>query len=139
MARKIETLVISDEGRDKGKTFILNEMPAYQGIKWADRCLLAMAAGGAQIPEGAMGSGIMGLVASGVSSLDRLAYKEIEPLLDELMACCKYQHSPSIPLQAIFQNDACQIEEIKTYWTIRIALFRLHTGFSSAGATPATA
>lgn len=137
MARKIEALVISDEGRDKGKTFILTEMPAYQGIKWADRCLLAMASGGAMVPDA--GGGIIGLIAAGVGSLDKLEYATVEPLLEELLHCCKYQHAPNLPLQAIFNGDACQIEEIKTFWTIRIALFHLHLGFSGAADTRATA
>lgn len=139
MARKIEALVISDEGRDKGKTFILTEMPAYAGIKWADRCLLAMAAGGAALPDGALGSGVMGLLVAGISSLDRLSYSTLEPLLDELLSCAQYQHAPNLPPQAIFAGNACQVEEIKTFWTIRIALFKLHTGFSGAASTQVTA
>lgn len=134
MARKTQTLTITDDGRDKGKRFVLTEMPAYQGIKWADRCLLAIAASGAKLPDGAMGSGMLGLLAAGVTALDNLEYDVVAPLLDELMSCAAYQPNPNQPnvTVPVFLGEGCQIEEIKTFWSLRVALFQLMTGFTMA-------
>lgn len=131
MVRKTEILVISDEGRDKGKRFLLTEMPAYQGIRWADKCLLALAASGANLPDGAMGSGMLGILSAGVTALDGLKYDTAAPLLEELIGCAQFQPSPNLSIPLLL-GEGCPIEEVRTFWTLRIAIFKLLTGFSMA-------
>lgn len=129
--RKTERFVISSEGRDKGKTFILTEMPADQGERWALRALLALTNTGAAIPEEALGAGMAGLAAVGIQALGMLNSLQVQPLLDELWpACVRYEHSPRVPLQEITAGVNSQIEEVKTRLEIYRALLKLHTGFS---------
>lgn len=138
MPRKIETLVITDEGRDKGKKFILTEMDSDQGERWALRALLALTNTGAAIPEETLNAGMAGLAAIGIQALGMVKYEAIRPLLDELWpTCVKYQHSPgTMPRDP---NQFHDIEEVKTRWAIYKALMKLHVGFSIADVAPASA
>jgi len=103
MARRTRVVTITAEGRDKGKSFSLKEMPADQAERWAIRALLALAAAGAKLPDGALDAGIAGVAAveaanggvaallvGGLKSLAGLDYSVIAPLLDEMMACIQY-------------------------------------------------
>lgn len=130
--RKIERLTITSEGRDKGKTFILTEMPADQGERWALRALLALTNTGAAIPEEALSAGMAGLAAVGVQALGMLNAAQVQPLLDELWPTCVRIVPPNEKLmpQEIISGINSQIEEIKTRTEIYWALFKLHTGFS---------
>jgi hypothetical protein len=146
MARRSTRLTIpgtrSEEPgeRDNGKTFILTEMDAYSGQDWALRALLALAASGVQLPDGAIGSGMAGLAGFGVTALLQAPYGALRPLLDEMLAQAKYEHLDTkgkpTPPQAISPGPNCCIEEIKTFLTLHKALLFLHTGFSPAVDTP---
>lgn len=122
--------------RDNGKTFVLTEMDAYSGQDWALRALLALASSGATLPQGALASGWAGLAGFGVTALLQAPYGALKPLLDEMLGQAKYEHNPKHPHQAIVPGVNCCVEEIKTFLTIQVALFKLHTGFSPADATP---
>lgn len=132
MARKTERLTITSEGRDKGKVFILTEMPSDQGERWALRALLALTNTGAAIPEEALGAGMAGLAAVGIQALGMLDSVQVQPLLDELWPSCVRIVPPNqkIMPQEIFPGVNSQIEEVKTRFEIYRALLRLHTGFS---------
>jgi hypothetical protein len=122
--------------RDNGKTFVLSEMDAYAGQDWALRALLALAASGATLPQGALSSGWAGLASFGVTALLQAPYGALRPLLDEMLAQAKYEHKPGLPLQQIAPGVNCPVEEIKTFLTLQMALFKLHTGFSPGAVTP---
>lgn len=130
--RKIEKLTIQEDGRDKGKTFVLTEMPADQAERWAIRALLALTNAGATIPDGGTEAGMAGMATMGFEALGKLPYESVEPLLDEMFDCVRYEHKPGAPLQKIIAGDGSQIEEVRTRLTLRLALFKLHTGFSTA-------
>lgn len=138
MARKIERLTITSEGRDKGKTFILTEMPADQGERWALRALLALTNTGAAIPEEALGAGMAGLAAVGIQALGMLDSVQVQPLLDELWPVCVRIQPPNEKLmpQEILPGINSQIEEVKTRLEIYRALLKLHTGFSMPAELP---
>ncbi len=138
--RKTKDVVITADNRDRGKIFTLKEMSAYDADRWANRALLALMNHGAELPDNAATAGLAGLAAAGIHALAKLPAETVQPLLDELLVkCVTYQHSPKVPPQAIFLNDACQIEEIPTFWTLRIAVLELHTDFLSAALLPTTA
>lgn len=139
MARRTQTITITNEGRDKGKTFVLTEMPADQAERWATRLLLALTNNKAELPPGALDSGMAGIAAAGIKALAKLPYEEAEPLLEEMFAFVQYQHAPNMPLQSIFPGPSSQIEEVKTRLDLRLALFKLHVNFSEPVATPPTA
>lgn len=124
--------------RDNGKTFVLTEMDAYRGQDWALRALLALAASGVTLPDGAAATGMAGLAGFGLTALLQAPYVALRPLLDEMLEQAKYEHKPGQPLQPIRADAAgnCPVEEIKTFLTLQTALLKLHTGFSLAVATP---
>lgn len=134
MPRHIETLVITDENRDKGKRFVLTEMPADQGERWANRAALALTNTGAAIPEEALGAGWAALAAIGIQALGMLRHENVQPLLDELWpTCVRYEHKAGMPLQEIVGGVNSPIEEVSTRYQIYYALWKLHTGFSWPG------
>lgn len=136
--RRIERLTIPGKPsdapgeRDNGKTFVLTEMDAYRGQDWATRALLALASSGLELPDGATEAGMAGLAASGLRALLRLPPHLAKDLKDELLTCATYEHKPGAPLQAIVTGPGCQIEELKTFGQLYLALVELHVGFSLA-------
>ena len=132
MARKTETVTITEQGRDKGKTFVLTEMSAIQGERWATQALSLIAKAGADLPRGAEDSGMAGLAAAPLTALPVLKSLQ-DTSLDAWWECVKYQHRPNHPLQPIFQNEACQIEEIATVNLLRMKVLEMHTSFFSEG------
>ena len=52
MARTTANYTVTEEGRDQGKVFVRTEMPASRAESWAMRALLALMAGGVEVPEG---------------------------------------------------------------------------------------
>lgn len=138
MARKTKRHTITTEGRDKGKVFILTEMPCDQGERWALRALLALTNTGAAIPEEALGAGMAGLAAVGVQALGMLNAEQVQPLLDELWPACVRIVPPNEKLmpQEILPGINSQIEEVKTRLEIYRELLTLHTGFSLPAELP---
>lgn len=146
MSRRTEMLTIpgvrseTAGERDNGKTFKLTEMPAYQGQDWALRALLALAQSGVKLPDGALANGWAGLAGFGMTALMGAPYQQIRPLLDEMIAQAAYIHNPKHPPQSVIPDAAGNgpIEEIKTFLTLQLALFKLHTGFSAVAEPPIT-
>lgn len=139
MPRRVERKTISDTDpayRDNGKTFVLTEMDAYAGQKWATRALFALGRSGLQLPAEAMAGGWAVLAGFGLQALLSADYGLIEPLLDEMLSHAKYEHAPGHALMAISPGPNCVVEEIKTFLTLQAALFKLHTGFSLPAASP---
>lgn len=140
MARNTKLVTITAEGRDKGKKFMLHEMPADQGERWANRAILAIANAGGKLPEGVLESGMAGFeltwrnaLVVGLLAFKGLSYREIEPLLDEMKPLIAYiPPQPGAPEQPIFPGEPSQIEEVATWYTLRYALLELHLNFSLA-------
>ncbi len=135
MARKEAIITIDDEGRDKGKTFHIQEMPALQAEKWAVRALRLVAMSGIELPDvSAMGMHQIALV--GIQALLRIPYEEAEPLYDELLQCIRIMPDPRNPkvIRILVQDD---IEEVQTYMRLRMEALKLHVNFSTL-ASPST-
>jgi hypothetical protein len=127
--------------RDNGKTFVLTEMDAYTGQDWALRALLALAASGVKLPDGALATGWAGLAGFGVTALLQAPYGALRPLLDEMLGQAKYAHEPNNPkhpLTPIVPGVNCCVEEIGTFLKLHVALVKLHTGFSPGAEAPTT-
>jgi hypothetical protein len=133
MARKVERITITDEGRDKGKVFVLTEMAADKAERWAIRALLALTNSGVDIPADAANAGMAGIAAAGFEALGRIKFEDVEPLLDEMFECVQHEPRPGVCMP-IIKGEGSQIEEIKTRFRLRKELFRLHTGFFSDAA-----
>lgn len=130
MRRTIE-VKIEDEGRDKGKVFVLTEMPASQAERWAVRAFLALAHSGVELPDNIEGAGMAGIAVLGFTALSGVKFEEIEPLMNEMFACIKIKPDPSNGniIRDLIEQD---IEEVSTRLTLRQRVFELHTGFSLA-------
>ena len=130
--RKTVIITIQDEGRDKGKIFILTELPAVQAEKWAYRALLALARSGVEIPPNLAGAGFAGIAILGFQALAHIDFNDLEPLLDEMMSCIQYRPDPSnVQYSRPLMVD--DIEEIATRIKLRAEVYTLHTGFSLPG------
>ncbi|WP_347558576.1 hypothetical protein [Robbsia sp. KACC 23696] len=135
MARKEKTIVIEKEGRDKGKMFIIHEMPPSKAEKWAIRAILALAKSGVEVPDDIANAGMAGIAMLGLKAFGGLRYEDAEPLLDEMFAMVAVIPDPQNPaikrgcggVGPLIEDD---IEEVMTRLTLRKELFTLHTGFS---------
>jgi hypothetical protein len=135
MARKQVDVTITDDGRDKGHTFRITEMPARAAEKWAARLLLALVRNGA-VTEDVVSSGMAGLAAMAARSIVRgfglIDFdREIEPLLDEMLSCVTFvpdPRNPALPARALLPEEP---EEVATLYRLRTEWVALHLGFTS--------
>jgi hypothetical protein len=133
MARKTLQYTVQDEGRDKGKVFLITEMSASHAESWAARAILALMAGGVELPEGFERFGMAGIAELGIKALSRLKWEDAQPLLDEMWACVQILPNPAKPniIRALIEED---IEEVATRVKLRAEIWKLHVGFSQAAA-----
>jgi hypothetical protein len=137
MTRKSTTITIAEDGRDKGKSFVLTELPADQGERWFIRALLALSASGANVTPDMIAGGAASFATFGITALMGVPWEMLEPLLDEMWECVQYKHTTQgIPLQAIDAGVNSQIEEVKTRFALRVAVLQLHMGFSIPEVSP---
>jgi hypothetical protein len=134
--RKTQRITVTAEGRDKGKTFLLTELPADQAEAWALRALLGLQRSGFEVTDDTLAGGAASLAAFGLKALFNLPWDELQPLLDEMFSCVQYLHNPKHPAQEIVAGLNSQIEEVATRFMLRIAIFELHLGFSVPDVTP---
>lgn len=137
MGRRVKDVLITAEGRDKGKTFLLTEMPASQAEKWACRAMLLAAQAGVDI-DNAM-SGFAGLVIAGIQTvMGGIKFGDLEPLMDEMFGCIQVRPDPRNPnperallVRKLMEDD---IEEVATRLQLRGEVLELHLGFTLADA-----
>lgn len=134
--RKEIDYTVSTPGRDLGKTFHIREMGAMQAEKWALRALRAAVKGGADLGPEVVAAGVQGIVIAGIQALFHSAPEDIEPLLDEMMACVTIKPDPKNPAiqRPLIEDD---IEEVRTLIDLRMEVLKLHTDFFGA-ASPST-
>ncbi len=131
--RKELKIVIGGEGRDKGKTFVITEMSATQGEKWALRAFLALMKAGIHVPDDISSLGFAGIAVWGIQSMAGLDWQTAEPLLDEMWDCLRIMPDANTPevTRRLVESD---IEEIGTRMQLRKDIISLHTDFFSAAA-----
>jgi hypothetical protein len=139
--RRTKTVTVTFDGRDKGAQYLITEMPASQGEKWATKALLAMLHNGSvDLPEGWQQAPMM--IVAGIGILKLLAavpFSVADELGSELMACITPVALPNLNNQieklslsrSLIEED---IQEITTRAWLKSEVFELHTGFSITGA-----
>lgn len=135
--RRSSTILISREGRDKGKSFVIEEMPAIQATEWFLRALQLMARSGADVPPNIMQVGVAGFAALSIGTiltgLGKAPFYDVKPLLDELRVCIKSFTAAGgtapVTIQAMILQ---QIEESATDIQLLEEVVSLHLGFSIA-------
>ena len=132
MARRTLIYTVKAENRDSGKKFVITEMSASRGEAWAMRALLALMAGGVNLPDGFERMGMSALAEVGIRALSNLRWEISRPLLEEMMECVKIQPDPQRPdlIRDLIEQD---IEEIQTRIELRVEVFKLHADFFKAG------
>lgn len=135
MALRTAAVTIAREGRDKGKSFILTEMPAAKAEEWFIRAMMLLSRSGADVPpdifrHGAASFATMGLGAA-LSGLGKAPWAEVKPLLDELFSCVAFSSPAGMTISIPGQVDS-QIEEVATRLQLREEVLSLHLGFSLA-------
>jgi len=131
MARKSVNFKISDDGRDKGKVFVITEMSARKGEEWAIKAILALMSGGVELPDGFEKFGMAGMAQIGIRALSNLRWDDAEPLLSEMWDCVTIMPDPKNPqiIRNVIDED---IEEVITRINIRKEVFNLHVDFLKA-------
>lgn len=131
MARRTEYVTIDNENRDKGKTYLITEMPASQAEMWAIKAMLAIG-DKVQVPEGATDLGMAGLASvmlSNSSALLGASFESVQDLMDEMFGCIKMCPNPNDKsvTRHLIEDD---IEEITTRIKLRSRVLALHLDFS---------
>lgn len=126
MARATKTVKIETEGsRDKGKVFLLTEMPAMRGEKWAVKAFMSLARSGVDIPDNVMSGGMAALAGVALSAFSSASWFDIEPLIDEMWNECVRISEQTGP-RHVTSDD---LEEISTILLLRKEALELHLGF----------
>ncbi len=126
MARH-ETIHTCTTGRDKGKQFVITEMSAMQGHKWAVRLLLAMLASGAlenmdadMVMSRGM-AGVAGLVSDVASAIGKIPVEVAEPLMHEMLMCAQSKQEKAV--RPWVESD---FEEVRTIFELQMEALKLH-------------
>lgn len=127
MPRRTLDVTITDDNRDKGKTYRLTELPASQAEEWAMRAFLAMAQAGIDVPQETASSGVAGLASMGFENLGKIPWELAKPLMDEMMTCVQSVQPAGV--RRLIEDD---IEEVSTRLKLRLELIKLHTDFLSS-------
>jgi len=132
MARNTANITITDDTRDKGKVYVLTEMPSAKSESWAARAIMAMIKSGIQLPPGFDRLGMAGLAEVGLQSISGLKWEDAEPLLKEMLDCVQIMPDPTKPhvVRALMVDD--DIEELSTRIKLRAEVWKLHVGFLKA-------
>lgn len=142
MARRTRTFTVTAEGRDKGKTFFITEMPADQAERWALRAGFAIVNGKVDMPDDVLNAGMAGLASMAniavwtLRSLQGMRYEEVGDLLEELMGCVQFVPfgvASAVPVP-LLDGPGGQIEEVRTRLQLKVEAFQVHVDFSLADA-----
>lgn len=131
--RKTLTYTVVDEGRDKGKEFLITEMSATDAEDWALQAFFALMNAGIEIPDDIASMGFAGIAAIGLKALGKVPFFMAEPLLKKIMECVKVVPDPGQPnvVRTLIDSD---IEEAATLLKLKKAVFDLHTSFFTRAA-----
>lgn len=126
--RRTKTVVISAEGRDRGKQFLITEMPAAEAEEIAIRVL------GGRFPDALMTYGMAGIAIFGIPAIYEMPYDLAKPLWDRIMECVRPIGTEQAPALLSVDNV---VEEVATRVQLRLEVLELHLGFSLADARAA--
>lgn len=127
-------VVITEDGRDKGKLFVITELPARQAERLGRRVLMAIGKSSVSFEPDEMQSGLEGIAAlasTGLRALAGVDPDQLEPLLDEMLGQVVFVPNPADRTVTVgFPLFFDQIEEVKTILVLRDEVVNLQLGFS---------
>jgi hypothetical protein len=125
---KTKEVTITAEGRDKGRKYLLTEMPALQAERWARHAIMAMSREDLNIRAEVAALGMYGFILGGMQALAAGDVDAVDKLMDEMLPQIKIvEEKITRPLQG--DGDFWEISTIKT---LRQELIELHLGFTLA-------
>ena len=134
MPRRRATIVISLEGRDKGKTFELEEMPVLKSTDWFFQAMMLLSRGGAEVPSNIFSQGPIGFAAMGLGAvltgLGKTPFPEVKPLLNQLLDCVVGFQMPVGTMMTNREAIMSQVEEATSIFFLYQEVLSLHLGFS---------
>lgn len=128
MARKTCRVTIAEDGRDKGKTFVVTELPALDIERWTVRLVLALGKNGVSLPGVQADSGFAGIAGVLWALVAQVSPEEAEGLLATMLEGLKIDEGKIT--RDLVADD---IEEPETLLQIRMAWVDLHAGFFAKG------
>lgn len=128
MARKTCRVTIDADGRDKGKTFVLTELPALDIERWTVRLILALGKNGVSLPGVNVDSGFAGIAGVLWALMAQVSPEEAETLMATMLEGLKIDEGKIT--RNLVPDD---IEEAETLLQIRLAWVDVHAGFFAKG------
>jgi len=136
MTRRTDDILITAEGRDKGKLFCITEMTAAAAEEWALRAILALSKNGVEIPDEVIEApSLAGVAFVGLKAFGKVNAAEMIELFRDCMKCVEIY--PGYELgnekkfkRALIEGDSADIEEVQTRVFLRTEVISLHLGFS---------
>lgn len=125
---KSKTITIDQEGRDKGRSYILTEMPALKAEKWARHAIAAMSREDLDARGEIQQLGMLGFVLVGMQALAGGKIDQVDALMDDMLPQIKIvEEAVTRPL-----GGDGDIWELSTLYRLRKELIELHMGFTFA-------
>jgi hypothetical protein len=125
---KTKEVTITAEGRDKGRKYLLTEMPALQAERWARHAIMAMSREDLNIRAEVAALGMYGFILGGMQALAAGDVDAVDKLMDEMLPQIKIvEEKITRPLQG--DGDFWELATIKQ---LRQELIELHLGFTLA-------
>jgi len=137
MARREAQIVITDEGRDRGKIYHIRELNAVPAEEWFTRAMQLLVRAGVEVPPNILQEGAMGFVTMGIGAcltgLGKAPYGDFKLLMDDMMQCIVgYQEKAGAAKIENLYVILDQTEEVGTLIKLREEIISLHLGFSLA-------
>jgi len=137
--RKTKVITIEDEGRDKGKSYLITEMPLFQGEEWALRVIMEVARAMQTLPAGFDGTrewfqlyGMEWLASSGIKVFGNLEWITTRQLMQELIDCIEYLPNKN-DMRVKHKEIYSVTEEIPTMLRLKWEVINLHFDFFIPG------
>lgn len=130
MARKEITFIVEEEGRDKGKEFIITEMSAWDADTLSQDIFRAMGDSGfSGIPADVIAMGCAGLATVGLSVISASSPEVARSLRDRLMATVDIVITTDKTSNRRQVNGNLDFEEVSTIRTLMDKVFKVNFDF----------
>lgn len=130
MARKEIPFIVEDEGRDKGKEFLITEMSAWDADTLAQDIFRAMGDSNySSIPADVIAMGCAGLATVGLSVISASSPEVARQLRDRLMSTVDIIITSEGQRQQRKVNGSLDFEEVSTIRSLLDKVFQVNFDF----------
>lgn len=130
MARKEIVFIVEDEGRDKGKEFVITEMSAWDADSLAQDIFRAMGESNyTGIPTDVIAMGCAGLATVGLSVISASSPEVAHTLRDRLMSTVEIVITHEGNRNKRKVNGSIDFEEVSTIRTVLDKVFQTNFNF----------